>query len=177
MNLFFKMFTKKSTDYLITSIKYLIVTPRLVFEWIPDGCSLAKLIHKTDHHSYCGRSLFHYEKVKTLVAQSCLTLCDPTDCSLLVFSVHGIAQARIVGNHSLFHAAVHGVLQSMGSQSRTWALNWFPFPVDLPDPGFKPRSPSLQADSLVSEPPGKPMEGYGMAYLNFRMLKCIKSTF
>ena len=27
---------------------------------------------------------------------------------------------------------------------------------DLPNPGIKPRSPALQADSLLSEPPGKP---------------------
>ena len=32
-----------------------------------------------------------------------------------------------------------------------------PFPGDLPDPGFKPRSPALQADSLPSEPPRKPI--------------------
>ena len=32
--------------------------------------------------------------VKALVAQSCLTLCDPIDCSLPVSSVHGILQAR-----------------------------------------------------------------------------------
>ena len=31
-----------------------------------------------------------------LVAQSCLTLCDPMDCSLLGSSVHGIFQARIL---------------------------------------------------------------------------------
>ena len=29
------------------------------------------------------------------VAQSCPTLCDPVDCSLSGFSVHGILQARI----------------------------------------------------------------------------------
>jgi len=28
-------------------------------------------------------------------------------------------------------------------------------PGDLPDPGIKPRSPALQADSSLSEPPGK----------------------
>ena len=28
------------------------------------------------------------------VAQSCLTLCDPMDCSVPGFSVHGIFQAR-----------------------------------------------------------------------------------
>ena len=32
----------------------------------------------------------------------------------------------------------------------------FPPPEDLPDPGIEPRSPVLQADSLPSEPPGKP---------------------
>ena len=30
-----------------------------------------------------------------------------------------------------------------------------PPPRDLPNPGTEPRSPSLQADSLLSEPPGK----------------------
>ena len=31
-------------------------------------------------------------------------------------------------------------------------------PGDLPNPGIKPRSPTLQADSLPSEPPGKPKD-------------------
>ena len=30
-----------------------------------------------------------------------------------------------------------------------------PSPGDLPDPGIKPKSPALQADSLLTEPPGK----------------------
>ena len=34
--------------------------------------------------------------VNVLVAQSCPTLCDPMDCSLPGFSVHGIFQARIL---------------------------------------------------------------------------------
>ena len=33
----------------------------------------------------------------------------------------------------------------------------FPSPGDLPDPGLEPESPALQADSLPSEPPGKPL--------------------
>ena len=33
----------------------------------------------------------------------------------------------------------------------------FPSPEDLPNPGIKPRSPTLQADSLLSEPLGKPI--------------------
>ena len=31
----------------------------------------------------------------------------------------------------------------------------FPSPGDLPDPGIEPGSPTLQADALPSEPPGK----------------------
>ena len=32
-------------------------------------------------------------------------------------------------------------------------------PGDLPNPGIEPTSPALQADSLPSEPPGKPFYG------------------
>ena len=35
-------------------------------------------------------------KVKVLVAQSCLTLCDPMDYSPPGSSVHGILQARVL---------------------------------------------------------------------------------
>ena len=31
---------------------------------------------------------------------------------------------------------------------------------DLPDPGIEPRSPALRADTLPSEPPGKPIHTY-----------------
>ena len=34
--------------------------------------------------------------MKLKVAQSCPTLCDPMDCNLPGFSVHGIFQARIL---------------------------------------------------------------------------------
>ena len=38
---------------------------------------------------------FHF-KVQALVSQSCLTFCNPMDCSLPGSSVHGILQARIL---------------------------------------------------------------------------------
>ena len=65
----------------------------------------------------CGKSL-----------QSCLTFCDPMDCSAPVSSVHVILQARIV-------ECV--VMSSSGD---------LPDPEDLPNPGAKPmslRSPVL----------------------------------
>ena len=46
---------------------------------------------------------------------------------------------------------------SMGfSRQEYWSGLLFPSPGDLPDPGIEPRSPALQADTLLSEPPGKP---------------------
>ena len=69
------------------------------------------------------------------LAQLCPSLCNPVDCSLPGSTVHGILQARI--------------------------LEWvaISFPGDLPNPGIKPGSPTLQADALLSEPPGKPGPG------------------
>ena len=67
-----------------------------------------------------------------LVAQACLTLCNPTDCSLPGFSVHGILQARI--------------------------LEWLamPFSRGSSKPEIVPWSPALQADTLPSELQGSP---------------------
>ena len=70
-----------------------------------------------------------------LVIQSCLTFCNPVDCSPPGSSVHGILQARIL----------------------EWVV--IPFSRGLPNPGIGPGSPALQADSLLPEPPGKPNAG------------------
>ena len=42
------------------------------------------------------RRFLSYYIVKVLGAQSCPTLCNPMDCSLPGYSVHGILQARIL---------------------------------------------------------------------------------
>ena len=42
------------------------------------------------------------------------------------------------------------------SRQEYWSELPGPPPGNLPNPGIKPRSPTLQADSLPSEPPGKP---------------------
>ena len=45
---------------------------------------------------------------------------------------------------------------SMGfSRQEYWSGVPFPSPGDLPNPGIEPRSPTLQADALPSEPTGK----------------------
>ena len=68
-----------------------------------------------------------WTKKRVLIAQSCLTLCDPKDCSPPGFSVHGISQARIL--------EWVAVPSSMGSSR----------PRDQTGP------PALQADSLPSD--------------------------
>ena len=47
-------------------------------------------------HALAGRFLITGPQGKSEVTQSCLTLCDPRDCSLPVCSVHGIFQARVL---------------------------------------------------------------------------------
>ena len=49
------------------------------------------------------------------------------------------------------------------SRQEYWNGLLFPSPWDLPNPGIKPGSPALQADTLLSEPPGKPNPSYKQA--------------
>ena len=46
------------------------------------------------------------------------------------------------------------------SRQEYWSGFPFPSPGDLPGPGIEPGSPTLQADALLCEPPGKPEELY-----------------
>ena len=43
------------------------------------------------------------------------------------------------------------------SRQEYWSVLPFPSPGVLPDPGIEAGSPALQADSVASEPPGKPI--------------------
>jgi len=45
------------------------------------------------------------------------------------------------------------------SRQEYWSGLPFPSPWDLPDPGIEPPVSAFQADSLPSEPPGKPHVG------------------
>ena len=52
--------------------------------------------------------------------------------------------------------AAHQAPLSLGfSRQEYWSGLPFPSPGDLPNAGIEPRSPTLQADALPSEPPGK----------------------
>ena len=51
----------------------------------------------------------------------------------------------------------HGQRSLVGYRQEYWSGLPFPSPGDLPDPGIEPGSPALQADSVLSEPLGKPL--------------------
>ena len=47
------------------------------------------------------------------------------------------------------------------SRQEYWSALPFPSPGDLPEPRIEPRSPALQADAFLAEPPGKPLQHEG----------------
>ena len=67
---------------------------------------------------------------------------------------------KLLGRVRLFvipWTVAHQAPPSTGfSRQGYWSGLPFPSPGDLPDLGIEPESPTLQADALPSEPPGKP---------------------
>ena len=57
--------------------------------------------------------------------------------------------------HGLY-VACQAPLSIEFSRPEYWSELPFRFPGDLPNPGIRPRSPTLQEDSLPAEPSGKP---------------------
>ena len=88
--------------------------------------------------AFCNNSSKNWSRqdlcaVLCLVTQSCQTLCHLMDFSPPGSSVHGDSPGKNTG------AGCHALLQGIE-----------------PNLGIEPRSPTLQADSLLSEPAGKP---------------------
>ena len=71
---------------------------------------------------------------------------------LLLLSHFSCVRIRV----SPWTAACKAPLSIGFSRQEFWSGLPLPFPGDLPNPGFKPRSPTLQPDSLPAEPQGKP---------------------
>ena len=82
-------------------------------------------------------SLDFWKRCLHVCARLCPTLCCPMDCSPPGSCVYGILR-KITG------VSCHFLLRGGGGG-------------DLPDPGPESGSPALQADSLLSEPLGKPI--------------------
>ena len=95
-----------------------------------------------------------------------LKLCDTL---LKVKSVSFSVLSDSFWPHGLY-VACQAPLSMEFSRQEYW--NGLPCPSsgDLPDAGIKPRSSALQADSLLSEPPGKPKLDGILSLLNMRKL-------
>ena len=113
--------------------------------------------------------------VLCLVAQSCLTLCDPMDCSPPHSSVHGDSPGKNTGVG--YHTLLQGIFPTQGSNpglphcrwilyqlshkgsQEYWSGQPIPSPANIPDPGIEPGSPALQVGSLPTElSSGKPTQ-------------------
>ena len=69
---------------------------------------------------------------------------------------HHSSKASILRRSAFFMVQLsHPPVSMEFSRQEYWGELSFPSPGDLPNPGIKPRSLALQADSLPSEPPGK----------------------
>ena len=116
-----------------------------------------------------SRDFLQQKIFKCLVAQLCLTLCDPMVCSLPDSSVHGDSPGKNTG--VCCHDLLQGIFSTRGLNTgllhckhilyhlatrkaqEYWSVLPFPSPGDLPDPGVEMGSPAWQADSLSAELP------------------------
>ena len=99
--------------------------------------------------------------------QLCLTLCDPVDSSppdssLIGFSMQEhwsglpFPPPRDLPYPGIKYMSLLSPV--LAGRFFTTSTSWKPCPPsgNLSNPGIKTRSPALQADSLLTEPPGKP---------------------
>ena len=82
-----------------------------------------------------------------------------------------IPQVKSLSRVQLFETPWTVAYQAPPSMGFSWQECWsglpFPSPGDLPDSGIEPGSPTLQADALLSEPPGKPSrEAFSVGIFN-----------
>ena len=84
------------------------------------------------HILLTGMQNSKYILITCACGQSCLTLCNPMDCSLPGSSSMGF------------------------SRQVYWNRLLFPTPGNLPNPGIKPTSPALAGRLFTTVPPGKP---------------------
>ena len=95
-----------------------------------------------------------------LLGISCISIC------LYIRQIHILSKSvsrSVMPNSAIPWIEAHQVPLSMGfSRQGYWSVLQFPSPRDLPHPGIEPGSLALQADSLLTELPGKAV------YYNFK---------
>ena len=74
------------------------------------------------------------------------------------------------------YVAHQAPLSMQFSRQERWSRLPVPSSADLPDPGIKVRSPVLQTDSLLPDPPGKPLLKYAikLKLLTYKLLNYVQ---
>ena len=85
--------------------------------------------------------------------------------SLVIYFICALPLSRVRLFVAPWTVARQAPLSMEFSRQEYWSGLSFPSPVDLPDPGIEPRSPTLWADYLPCEPPRKP-KNTGMGSLS-----------
>ena len=131
-------------------------------------CSAMQQYPATGSHEALGMDIFI---CMCLVAQLCLTLCNPSNCCLPGSSVHGVSPSKNTGVGC--HALLQGISPTLGSNPGLPHCRWILYCLShqgsprileclsLLQQIFQTQesnsgSPALQADSLPAELPGKP---------------------
>ena len=104
-----------------------------------ENSAVATGLEKVSFHS-------NPKETESEVTQSCPTLFDPMDYSLPGSSLHGIFWATVLEWGAI--AFSHFKYSSMHMPIPTFQF--------ISHPGIEPGSPTFQADTLTSEPPGSP---------------------
>ena len=134
--------------------------PVLTIHWdMPPLDLVSSRTHQDKIRTFFTNQFSLIPKVKVLVAQLCLALCNSMDCSPPGPSVHGILQVRI-----LEWVAI------------PFSRELFPSPGDLPNTGIEPRSPALQVDSLPAKPQGKPIRKASLVAQTVKNLPAMPET-
>ena len=74
---------------------------------------------------------------------------------------------------TLWTVAYQAPLSMEFSRQESWSGLPFPSPGDLPNPGIKPGSPTLQADTLPAEPPRKPCKSVKVLKRDWKEAACL----
>ena len=135
-------------------------------QWSVSGMNLRALCLSTRLEIWWQKLRLSYKKPLQWIGQnireSCLKICNNSDMWIMLCSLGNATKEKLevsVNRSVMSNSLCDPMVCSWASPGKDTGRS--PSPGDLSNPGIKPRSPTLQADSLPSKLPGKPKESLG----------------